>query len=225
MYEEKEEGDMLSEAQRISEGRKGIGTEHKWKPPVPARPDETTLYRCDITAQENKASADAGNIAQVCQHTTYRVGSTVRSVFAASQLLGTAAGQKDILEQIARESLTALLFVGLGMLAALLGICVTIREWIHMIQEALQNRRRREVIRRLLVEEDNRIRIQLPTVRPRNVIYTHPEYPNARFSNECPVSHSVKTSLVETARFGCGSAALLAATTLLSSKRTAAAPQ
>ena len=94
-----------------------------------------------------------------------------------------------------------------------------------MIQEALQNRRRREVIRRLLVEEDNGIRIQLPTVRPRNVIYTHPEYPNVRFSNECPVSHSVKTSLVETARSGCGSAALLAATTLLSSKRTAAAPQ
>ena len=37
-------------------------------------------------------------------------------------------------------------------------------------------RRRRDDVRRPLLqdEEDNRIRIQLPTVRPRSVVYTHP---------------------------------------------------
>ena len=187
MYEEKEEGEMLSEAQRINVKVGKVGS-NKWKPPIPARPDETNLRGvvAGISAQESKpSSADAGKTAQVSRHTTYRVGTTVRSVFAASQLLGTAASQKDILRQITSEWITTVIFLVLSMFA-LLGTYVTIREWIGLILEFCQRRRRREVIRRPSLEE-NRIRIQLPTVRPRNVIYTHPHYPNVHFRSFCPV--------------------------------------
>ena len=187
MYEEKQEGEMLSEAQRINVKVGKVGT-NKWKPPIPARPDETNLRGvvAGISAQESKpSSVDAGKTAQVSRHTTYRVGTTVRSVFAASQLLGTAASQKDILKQITSEWITTMIFLVLSMFA-LLGIYVTIREWIGLILEFCQRRRRREVIRQPSPEE-NRIRIQLPTVRPRNVIYTHPHYPNVHFRSDCPV--------------------------------------
>ncbi len=71
---------------------------------------------------------------------------------------------------------------------ALLGIYITIREWIGLILEFIQRRQRCEVVRRPLLEEtNNRIRVQLPTVRPRNVIYTHPHYPNVHFRSDCPV--------------------------------------
>ena len=72
-----------------------------------------------------------------------------------------------------------------------LGLYITIREWEGLILEFCQGRRRREVIRRPLLEEDNRTRIQLPTMRPRNVIYTHPHYPNVHLRTDCPVFQEV----------------------------------
>ena len=97
MYEEKEEGEMLSEAQRTNVTVGKVGANHKWKPPILARPYETNLRGvvriASISAQESKPSrADAGKTAQVFRRTTYHVGSTVRNVFAAFQL-GTAASQ------------------------------------------------------------------------------------------------------------------------------------
>ena len=141
MYEEKEEGEMLSEAPRINVKVGKVGT-NKWKPPIPARPDETNLRGvvAGISAQEsNPSSVDAGKTAQVSRHTTYRVGTTVRSVFAASQLLGTAASQQDILRQITSEWITAMIFLVLSMFA-LLGIYITIREWIGLILELWHDR-------------------------------------------------------------------------------------
>ena len=77
IYEEKEEGEMLSEAQRINVKVGKVAT-NKWKPPIPARPNETNLRGAvaGISAQE-PSNANAGKTAQVSQHTTYRVGTTV----------------------------------------------------------------------------------------------------------------------------------------------------
>ncbi len=87
MYEEKEKGEMLSEAQRINVKVGKVGA-NKWEPPIPASPDETKLRGvvAGISAQEsNPSSADAGKTAQVSRHTTYRVGTTVRSASFSGQ--------------------------------------------------------------------------------------------------------------------------------------------
>ena len=128
--------------------------------PSPVRPDETNLRGvvAGISAHE-PSNANAGKTAPVSRHTTYRAGTAVRSVFAASQLLGTAASQKDIPRQITSEWNTAMIFLVLSMFA-LLGIYSTIREWIGLILEFFQRRQRREVVRRPLLEDYiNRIRI------------------------------------------------------------------
>lgn len=45
MYEEREEGEMLSEAQRINVKVRKVGNKHKWKPPIPARPNSRVWSR------------------------------------------------------------------------------------------------------------------------------------------------------------------------------------
>ena len=59
---------MLSEAQRINVKVGKVGTKHKWKPPVPARPDETNLrYRrtrseaCQLQGEYHQGSSVFGS--------------------------------------------------------------------------------------------------------------------------------------------------------------------
>ena len=124
MYEKKEEGEMLSEAQRINVKVGKVGTKHKWKPPVPARPDETNLR-----------GVAAGIAAQDPKHVSCKV-STIKAVVFLGQIRAVAA-QDNVTNYIMKYVvfLIFLFFASYGLAAFCCRLYDIFRGWWARIRE------------------------------------------------------------------------------------------
>ena len=124
MYEEKEEGEMLSEAQRINVKVGKVGTKHKWKPPVPARPDETNLR-----------GVVAGIAAQDPKHVSCKV-STIKAAVFLGQIRAVAA-QDNVTDYVMKYVvfLIFLFFASYGLAAFCCRLYEIIRGWWARVRE------------------------------------------------------------------------------------------